>query len=114
LSGGTAKDYADSVLLTIEPEFKNQVEEEVKKGNERREEARRERERRETIAGEIFMRLETPSGIPVNGNVFLEELMKTGSFTPEQAKEALRMMLSGGEIYEARQGYYQRTRKRFA
>ncbi len=109
LSSGTAKDYADAVMLTIEPEFKKQIELAVGRWNDKAKEQRREEEEREAMAKETFQRLGAGSR-PVKSNDFYDALVKTGKFTRQQAETQLDLMKLRGTVYEVSPGDYRKTR----
>ncbi len=46
---------------------------------------------------------------PVEEQAFITELVKTGRFTEDDAREWIRKALSSGVIYEVRQGFYKRA-----
>ena len=109
LSSSTAKDYAHAVSLTIEPEFHDRVKSAVAKWDQRVKEERRLESERESIAKEIFLKLEKSSSFGVTGIDFAAALMKTGKFTQPQAEAQLRTLVSEGLIYQWSEGYFRST-----
>lgn len=108
LSSSTAKDYSDTVLLTVEPEFKNRVEDEVAKENTLREQQIRESMARQHLPFEILTKLETSSQLSVERQKLLDALIETGKFTKEEANLKIHEMLRQGAIYEPRPGFVKR------
>ncbi len=58
---------------------------------------------------DIFNALSGKDQNPVEEQALITELVKTGKFTEDDAKEWIRKALSNGMIYEVRQGFYKRA-----
>ncbi len=58
---------------------------------------------------DIFNALSGSDQNPVEEQALITELVKTGKFTEDDAKEWIRKALSNGMIYEVRQGFYKRA-----
>jgi nucleoside 2-deoxyribosyltransferase len=108
LSSSTAKDYADTVMLTIEPEFKSVVTTEAKKERDKYERERRERAERIALRKETYLRLETQANLPVDPRVFVKELLKTGKFDEQQADKAVNDLVQEGTVGTLRNGFMKR------
>ena len=59
---------------------------------------------------EIIDKLQGAEGEPVEEKKLIEELIKTGKFTREDAYKIINILLRNGQIYEVRRGFYSRTR----
>ncbi|MBI2184777.1 MAG: minichromosome maintenance protein MCM [Thaumarchaeota archaeon] len=57
---------------------------------------------------DIFKTLEGAQKNPVDGKVFVQELVKTGRFTEEDAKRMLNSLYRSGQIYEVKTGFYRK------
>lgn len=57
---------------------------------------------------EIFKGLEGPAKNPVEGRIFVNELVKTNKFTQEEAQRMLQTLNRSGQIYEVRPGFYRK------
>ncbi len=57
---------------------------------------------------DVFKTLEGPKKNPVEGRVFIDELVKTGKFTQEDAQRMLQTLNSSGQIYEVKPGFYRK------
>jgi replicative DNA helicase Mcm len=60
------------------------------------------------VALDVFKLLEGPQRNPVEGRRYIEELVKTGRFTEEEAKKMLNTLNRSGQIYEVKPGYYRK------
>lgn len=58
---------------------------------------------------EVFKLLEGQEKKPVERKTFMEELIKTGKFTEEDANKIIMTMFKEGLIYEAKPGYFRRV-----
>ena len=108
LSGGTAKNYADTVMLTIRNEFKRQVDEEIAKETEIRAHRTREVKERTGLPISIFKRLETQANLPVEKGAFVKAMVQTGKFTEEEANQWIRINFREGRIFESKPGFFRR------
>jgi len=57
---------------------------------------------------ETFKALEGERKNPVDGKVFVEELVKTKKFTEDEARRMLNMLNRTGQIYEVKPGQYRK------
>ncbi|MGB9659038.1 MAG: LAGLIDADG family homing endonuclease [Nitrososphaerales archaeon] len=57
---------------------------------------------------DIFKTLEGPQKNPVEGKAFIDELVKTGKFTQEEAQRMLQTLNRSGQIYEVKPGFYRK------
>ncbi|MEM3383036.1 MAG: minichromosome maintenance protein MCM [Nitrososphaerales archaeon] len=57
---------------------------------------------------DIFKSLEGPEKNPVEGKVFVDELVKTKKFTQEDAQRMLQTLNRSGQIYEVKPGFYRK------
>ncbi|MEM3437030.1 MAG: minichromosome maintenance protein MCM [Nitrososphaerales archaeon] len=57
---------------------------------------------------DIFKSLEGPQKNPVEGKVFIDELVKTKKFTQEDAQRMLQTLNRSGQIYEVKPGFYRK------
>jgi len=57
---------------------------------------------------DIFKTLEGPKKNPVEGKVFIDELVKTEKFTQEDAQRMLQTLNRSGQIYEVKPGFYRK------
>ena len=112
LSSGTAKDYADAVLLTIQTEFESGISAEVKKRAEelRIAEAQAQASRREDRSRMAYaLAIFSSNRAPIESTALLDSLRKSGKFSDEQARDTVRKLFREGYIYESRPGVYRRV-----
>jgi replicative DNA helicase Mcm len=57
-------------------------------------------------AMDVFRQLHGPDKKPVEAKAFVDELVKTGDFSSEEAKRVITTLYKLGQIYEIRSGYY--------
>jgi len=57
-------------------------------------------------AMDIFKQLHGPEKKPVEAKLFVDELVKTGNFSVEEARRVITTLYKLGQIYEVRSGYY--------
>ncbi len=57
-------------------------------------------------AMDVFRQLYGPDQKPVEAKVFVDELVKTGDFSAEEARRVISTLYKLGQIYEVRSGYY--------
>ena len=110
LSAGTAKNYADTVMLTIRDEFKDQVAKQFEVKQRREAEQAEEERQRQKIPFEILRKLGTEGKMPVERNKFIASLIETGKFNEDQANKWLRTMFREGIIYESKPGFIKQLR----
>ena len=58
---------------------------------------------------DVFKSLTGPEQKPVDGKVFIEELIKTGKFKREDAERMLQILHRSGQIYEVRPGFFRKV-----
>ena len=57
-------------------------------------------------AMDVFRQLHGPEKKPVEAKAFVDELVKTGDFSAEEARRVISTLYKLGQIYEIRSGYY--------
>jgi polyhydroxyalkanoate synthesis regulator phasin len=55
---------------------------------------------------DVFRQLHGAEKKPVEAKAFVDELVKTGDFSAEEAKRVINTLYKLGQIYEIRSGYY--------
>ena len=112
LSSGTAKDYADTVMLAIRPEFERQMESEIEK-----EEKSKIRLRGYTSTTPLRIAWEWLDSIEYQAkssdfvfqlNALIAHINKESGLTLDQANNATQDLIKMGAINEVRSGVYKR------
>lgn len=106
LASTTAKDYADTVMLTLEPEFRSKVHQLVEKSDARIAAENKAKRLRRNTAKEAFEQMSKSRKYAVDVTSFLKALMATGQYSDEQANEELERMIRTSEIQKYRDNFY--------
>ena len=100
LSDGTAKDYSDTVMLTVYPEFEQSIVAGVKKHQAELAAEEQRKERKRAVVSQAFEKLRNPFW----GGDFVKLLIDSQLFSQEEAENELRKSIQVREIFEVQPG----------